>query len=103
MNRKLKAGVSIFGSAMFAVLMMANTQFAKGDGFCANVDQVTFDANLPVNHPLNRCAIDKKENSVSWTKWFSGRSSSYQFHYLDLLELLSQSSDDSTKQHHGQN
>ena len=103
MNRKLKTGVSALGSAMLVVLMTAQTQFAKEDDFCANVDRVTFDVSLSAKHPLNRCATDKPENSVSWTKWFSGRSSSYQFHYLDLLELLSKTSDDSTKQHRGQN
>ena len=103
MNRKLKTGVSVLGSAMFVMLITAQSQFAKGDDFCANVDRVSFDVSLSAKHPLNRCATDKPENSVSWTKWFSGRSSSYQFHYLDLLELLSKTSDDSTKQHRGQN
>lgn len=26
---------------------------------------------------------------VSWVSWLTGRSSSYRFHFLDLLELLS--------------
>ena len=26
--------------------------------------------------------------TVSWTRWLSGKSSSFQFHFLDLLELL---------------
>lgn len=28
------------------------------------------------------------EQSVTWTSWFSGKSRSTQFHFLDLFELL---------------
>ncbi|GAA0858808.1 hypothetical protein [Aliiglaciecola litoralis] len=101
MNRKLKASVSVFGSALFAVLVMAQTQFASGDGFCANVEQVAFNASFPVSHPMNRCAFNKPETGVSWTKWFSGRSPSFQFHYLDLLELLSRTTEDSNDHRSG--
>lgn len=96
MNRKLKVSLSAVGSTTFAVLLLAQTQFANGDEFCANATAITFDASLPVSHPTNRCASDKPVSDVSWTKWFSGRSPSFQFHYLDLLELLSRTTDKPT-------
>jgi hypothetical protein len=102
MNSKLKVSLSIFGSAAFAFLMVAQTQFAEGDGFCANVEQVAFNASFPVSHPINRCASGKPLNDISWTTWFSGRSPSFQFHYLDLLELLSRTTDESTEHHRGE-
>jgi hypothetical protein len=33
-----------------------------------------------------QCAITPQ---TSWMSWFSGQSSSAQFHFIDLLELLS--------------
>lgn len=100
MNRKSKARLSTVGAISFVVLMTAQMSFVKGDSVCANFDEVDFNTNLPMSHPLNRCASEQK-NDVSWTSWFSGRSPSYQFHYLDLLELLSRVGEDSTERHRG--
>lgn len=100
MNRKSKASLSTLGAMFFVVLMGAQMSFVKGDSLCANFDEVEFSHDLPMSHPLNRCASEQK-NDVSWTSWFSGRSSSYQFHYLDLLELLSRVGEDSTERHRG--
>ncbi|MGB0214674.1 MAG: hypothetical protein ACPF9E_04385 [Alteromonas oceani] len=51
--------------------------------------------NLSVGSPEadrleNRVAnvLDEAEQ-VSWVSWLTGRSTSYRFHFLDLLELLS--------------
>ncbi|MBE0366565.1 hypothetical protein J8L98_19435 [Pseudoalteromonas sp. MMG013] len=44
--------------------------------------------------------ICKREAHTSWYAWLTGESSSAQFHYLDLLELLlgsKQSSDNSNR------
>ncbi len=36
------------------------------------------------------CAnAQQQAEEVSWVSWLTGRSTSYRFHYLDLLELLS--------------
>lgn len=43
------------------------------------------DKSLPMSHPKNKCHV---ESSVSWLNWFSGKSLSGQFHFFDLLELL---------------
>lgn len=32
--------------------------------------------------------VSDNTDRVSWFSWFSGDSASYQFHFLDLLELL---------------
>lgn len=46
-----------------------------------------YSAVLPVNTADNECALDQA-TQVSWLSWVSGKSLSYQFHFLDLLELL---------------
>ncbi|QLE83912.1 MULTISPECIES: hypothetical protein [Shewanella] len=46
----------------------------------------TYNSALPASHPNNRCA-DQSHN-VSWKNWFTGKSRSGQFHFVDLLELL---------------
>ncbi|WP_088331387.1 hypothetical protein [Lacimicrobium sp. SS2-24] len=63
---------------------------------CAN-SQATVDTRLPVSHPQNRCAMGNKQD-VSWSSWLSGKGQGMQFHFLDLLELLSRNSDTSTDQ-----
>lgn len=54
-----------------------------------------FDTSLPVSHPQNRCAVGTKQD-VSWASWLSGNGQGIQFHFLDLLELLSRQADNST-------
>ncbi len=53
---------------------------------CACSDQVDYNSMLPASHPQNRCALENKE--INWTSWLSGNSSSSQFHFFDLFELL---------------
>ncbi|MEP4890481.1 MAG: hypothetical protein ABJV04_10670 [Aliiglaciecola sp.] len=90
MNRKLKVFSSV-GAVMFSMVFVLQTQLSGVDDFCQNIDVIEFNSNLPITHPINRCASNQ-QNSVSWTNWFSGRSG-YKFHYLDLLELLSRAAD----------
>jgi hypothetical protein len=40
-----------------------------------------------VNGPTTQACVTSPL-TVSWTRWLSGKSSSFQFHFLDLLELL---------------
>ena len=58
---------------------------------CLCTDNVQFNNRLPQSHPANRCAT--QQSTVSWSSWLFGSGNSRQFHYLDLLELLSRSSD----------
>lgn len=62
---------------------------------CSCNDNVEYDTKLPMSHPTNRCATQQK-SAVSWSSWFSGKSRSSQFHYLDLLELLTRGNDNNT-------
>ncbi|KFZ36218.1 hypothetical protein HR45_17680 [Shewanella mangrovi] len=45
-----------------------------------------YNTSLPSSHPSNRCANPEEE--LSWRSWFSGKSRSGQFHFIDLMELL---------------
>jgi len=101
MNRKSKSlftltGVTLTGLATVALLSFSQGALHDENVFCGNLESVVFDQNLPVSHPVNRCA-DHQSQGVSWSAWFSGRSSSYQFHFIDLLELLSRTRNNETK------
>jgi hypothetical protein len=95
MNRKSKSlftltGLTFSGLAIVAILSVAQISSDDSNVFCGNLENVVLDQQLPVSHPMNRCATDQTQG-VSWSEWFTGRSSSYQFHFIDLLELLSRS------------
>ena len=95
MNRKSKSlfsitGITLSGLAAVAILSFAQVSLDDRNMFCGNLENIVLDHELPVSHPLNRCAMEQSQG-VSWSEWFTGRSSSYQFHFIDLLELLSRS------------
>ncbi|GAC16056.1 hypothetical protein [Aliiglaciecola lipolytica] len=96
MNRKLKAGISI-GAITFTLFVVVQPQFSNVDSFCQNIDIDKYTADSNPANPVNRCANANQKN-VSWMSWFSGRSR-YQFHYLDLLELLSRTTDKQPTSH----
>lgn len=96
MNRKSKslftlAGITLTGFAAVAMLSFSQLSLGSRNGFCGNAAPVVIDHELPVSHPANKCANSEHSQGVSWSEWFTGRSSSYQFHFIDLLELLSRS------------
>jgi hypothetical protein len=72
-----------------SLLLLSTAGAAEHDGYakCDCAADVQPDLSLPMSHPVNRCALNQNKG-VSWLSWFSGRSKSSQFHYLDLLELL---------------
>ena len=92
MNRISKGAISLFSSAALAAFVFAQVPDQEGLVFCSCSDTASFDHELPMSHPINRCATERN-TSVSWSAWFSGRSNPGQFHYLDLLELLSRDSE----------
>jgi hypothetical protein len=87
-------GITVTSLAVIGILTLAPISPQSRDMFCgnANLDNTLIDHDLPLSHPANRCATEQSQG-VSWASWFTGRSSSYQFHFIDLLELLSRSSD----------
>lgn len=100
MKRISKSVLAAFSSAAVAVLLVAQVSDQEGHGFCSEQQAVAFNHELPLSHPQNICA-QSKSDSVSWSSWFSGKSSGFQFHYLDLLELLSRSTDNHEHRPHG--
>jgi hypothetical protein len=82
--------MTLSGIAAVAMLSFSQVSLDSKSMFCGDLDNVVLDQQLPVSHPVNRCATEQSQG-VSWSQWFSGRSSSYQFHFIDLLELLSRS------------
>ncbi|MCW8090935.1 hypothetical protein [Alteromonas sp. ASW11-130] len=57
------------------------------DPICQFQPSTQFNASLPASHVDNQCAVDTAAQ-VSWFSWFFGKPETYQFHFLDLLELL---------------
>jgi hypothetical protein len=93
MNRKSKSlftltGVTLTGLAVVVILSGPQSSLDDKNVFCRHSENVVLDLELPVSHLVNRCATDQS-HGISWSSWFSGHSSSYQFHFIDLLELLS--------------
>ena len=88
MDRKSKQLFTLGGSALVVALSFAQIPENIGSEFCSCPSGLAFATELPMSHPINRCA-SAQIAEVSWSSWFSGKSNSYQFHFLDLLELLS--------------
>jgi hypothetical protein len=96
MDRKSKslfslAGLTLTGFSAVAMLSVSQVSSDDSNVFCGYIESAVLDRELPVSHPINKCAADHQSQGVSWSQWFTGRSSSYQFHFIDLLELLSRS------------
>lgn len=51
---------------------------------CQTVVQTQFDGKSSLNMPCVKVA------EPSWSSWLTGKSRSTQFHFIDLVELLSQ-------------
>jgi len=101
MNRKSKSlftltGVTLAGLATVAILSFSQVSSDDSNIFCGNLENVVLEHELPISHPVNRCVANQSQE-VSWSEWFTGRSSSYQFHFIDLLELLSRPGNNSEK------
>ncbi|MFQ3234731.1 MAG: hypothetical protein ACI9C4_000282 [Paraglaciecola sp.] len=88
MDRKLKSTLSFAACTLLAVMVIGQTSTGEGSLFCSCPQYVSFDRSLPMSHPINRCA-SYQADEISWSGWVKGHSASYQFHFIDLLELLS--------------
>lgn len=88
----ISKGLFSAGAAVLvATFAFSHIPADKGSLFCSCSKTVTFDAQLPISHPVNRCAEQVSNDGVSWSSWISGHS--YSFHFIDLLELLTRYSD----------
>ncbi|WP_416307073.1 hypothetical protein [Neptunicella sp. SCSIO 80796] len=92
MLRKFK--ISVITSALVLVALVSFSSLPANKELVSCVcSDATFNNRLPQSHPANRCAKQLDEESgVSWMSWIFGHGNSIQFHYLDLLELLSRNS-----------
>lgn len=77
----------LLSSALVAIMSFASDLEDEGLQFCSCSANIEMDTTLPLSHPVNRCARQQSAG-VSWVSWFTGSSATKQFHYLDLLELL---------------
>ncbi|WP_100642686.1 hypothetical protein [Alteromonas facilis] len=73
-------------------LFVATGVFALGVVLSANALKPHWQdsCDTEISQPLNAqspCALVANEK-VNWFDWIGGKSRSYQFHFLDLLELL---------------
>ncbi|MGL4473848.1 MAG: hypothetical protein ACRCT7_05230 [Shewanella sp.] len=77
-----------FIAVAIALTALLSLNVLKPDSTTTHCDGVTTELNtsLPSSHPLNRCALVAKP--VSWMQWIMGNSRSMQFHFIDLLELM---------------
>ncbi|MBC3767609.1 hypothetical protein [Neptunicella marina] len=91
MKNSLKISSFIGASILAVSLTVTGVSADKTDLSCICNDKVEFNNALPQSHPVNRCA-SLHQPEVSWSSWLFGGGHSRQFHYLDLLELLSRSS-----------
>lgn len=91
MRRVKKTSIVCLAIVSFATLGAVVHNETYIDNHC--IAKVEFDKQLPVSHPQNRCALNQNDNKVSWLSWLVGGADSYQFHYLDLFELLFRDSD----------
>ncbi|MFD2096658.1 hypothetical protein ACFSJ3_11740 [Corallincola platygyrae] len=64
-----------------------------GEACACDMDSVAFDPSLPTSHPANRCSLQNKASNESWWAWLAGDSRSAEYHFIDLLELISSSSE----------
>ncbi len=96
MNRKFQSVFSATACSLVAVVLMFQAHSTSEDVFCEGQENAVVNTALPLSHPDNLCAT-RNISDVSWGAWLAGRSKGYQFHYLDLLELLSRISDDSSQ------
>ena len=73
-----------------ALISVAVTSTPNSHSSVCEFQPVTeFNPKLPASHIQNQCARHQEGvEEVSWLSWIAGKSPSFQFHFLDLLELM---------------
>ncbi len=57
--------------------------------FCEYQQEMELTPLMPTTEMAAQCSQSQVPSEhVSWSSWATGQSSSFQFHFLDLLELL---------------
>ena len=89
MNRISRSKKRILG--LFVPIALVLIVNHKGIKDCALADHACNSISMSMfttsSSAQLACSQNQKE-TVSWFDWIGGKSASYQFHFLDLLELL---------------
>lgn len=86
-NLKTAAVMLTAAGVVVAAAFSVERLTMQNDGLSMNcAAQNDYNNALPSSHPSNRCANQRQE--LTWRSWFSGKSRSGQFHFIDLMELL---------------
>jgi hypothetical protein len=93
MSTYIKRLIGFGAFTLVAMLAVGKTSTNNETRFCSCPQTVVFDQGLPMSHPINRCATEQAD-VISWFSWVKGDSTSYQMHFIDLLELLSRYADE---------
>lgn len=78
--------LSLAGGVIAAVIMMAALPQSTSECNWQSQMNVQTRSSISISDQMRVCDDDVTE--VSWYSWLAGKSASYQFHFLDLLELL---------------
>lgn len=100
MFRKKKAPITIAASALVSAFVFSQVPVQDDQFLCGCSVDAEVDNTLPISHPANRCASGAASEGVNWANWLAGHSSGFQFHYLDLLELLTRGGEDGQENPH---
>ncbi len=86
MKYRVIASLSVVATV---ITLASGMTLSTNQSVCDFQPSGTFNPALPASHVENQCArVRDGVEQVSWLSWFAGQSSSYQFHFIDLLELL---------------
>lgn len=78
--------LSLAGCAVAAAIVTVALPQTASE--CSWQSQMDVQAHTSISMSDHTPTCDDDVTEVSWYSWFAGKSASYQFHFLDLLELL---------------
>lgn len=98
MFRKERQTKTMAAMACAAVMTLTLSDLDSVSAFFCTDDTPSFNATVTpmvtlVEEPT-LCNADADSDRVSWFSWVTGQSASFEFHFLDLLELLSRKDTD---------
>jgi hypothetical protein len=89
MNRISNSKKVISGLAtLFALSLIVNTHANDIEWDTECTGSPTFASSLTSSFKAQSDCDETEKETVSWFDWIGGKTPSYQFHFLDLLELL---------------
>lgn len=84
--------ISVGAAALFSLGVLVNISAMESNfgSDCECLAASTTNISHSITHdPISHSnCIAQTQDTISWFDWIGGKSPSYQFHFLDLLELL---------------